>query len=78
LAAADKKIKIFQSFENLEDAKVLKEIDIEFEDENILPVADNVTLYVLESRKNEFDGIVACSYQKNIFLFSTNGNVSMN
>ena len=53
----------------------MKEIDIEFEDENILPTAENVTMHVLEAMKNEFDAIIACSYENNIFIFSSNGNV---
>ena len=75
MSTSDKKIKIFQSFDNLEDAKIINEIDLEFEEEWILPKAEIVTMYVLESIKNEFNAIIACSHENNIFFFSSNGHV---
>ena len=79
LSSNDKKIKIFQSFApnyNLEDSKCIKEIDVDFEDENLLPLAENVSLYVIESRQNDFDGVVACTNNSNIYIFNTLGNVN--
>jgi len=78
LSTDDGKIKIYQSFApgyNLEDSKVIKEIDVEFDDEEVLPRANKVSLYIIEAEKNDFEGVLACSYEKEILVFNLKGNL---
>ena len=77
VSSQDRKIKCYKCFAgtNLEDSKIIAEIELDFEDETFLPIAENCNLYVIEKEKNEFEGIIACSYDTNIYIFGTNGKV---
>jgi len=79
VSSQDSKIKVFQSFApsyNLEEAKCIRDIDIDFDDESFLPSADHISMYVLETRQNDFEAIIACSYSNNLYIFNSQGNVS--
>ncbi len=79
VSSQDSKIKIFQSFApsyNLEESKCIRDIDIDFDDESFLPSADHISMYVLETRQNDFEAIIACSYSNNLYIFNSQGNVS--
>ena len=79
VSTKENKIKIFQSFApsyNLEDSKCVNEIDIDYEDESFLPVAENISMYVIETKQNNFDAVVACSYGNNLYIYNIQGNVN--
>lgn len=78
VSSMDNKIKVFQSFApnyNLEESKCIREIDIDFDDESFLPSVENISMYVLETKQNDFEAIIACSHNQNLYIFNSQGNV---
>ena len=60
----------------MEDSKCIKEIDVDFDNEDFLPIAENVSMYVLETKQNDFECIIVCSNNRNLYIFNTQGDVN--
>lgn len=78
VSSSDNKIKIFQAFApnfSLEDSKPIFEIDVDFEDPNFLPQPELVSMYVSESKQNNFEAVVACSSGNNLYIFNQQGQI---